>query len=101
MPMAMAAAHAGAETWAALASVRAKNVLVQCITNYVSMDLAANTLLVGPVGLAKAGSTFLRREFDLSLQITAASELDDSHDCIVADGCHVGKFQLLQLVQQD
>lgn len=99
LPMPMAAANAGAETWAALASVRAKNVLVQCITNYVSMDLAANTLLVSPFGLA--GLTFLRREFELSLQITAASELDGSHDCIVADGCHVGKFQLLQLVHQD
>lgn len=33
------------KAWALLSSVRAKSPLVQCITNFVSMDLMANTLL--------------------------------------------------------
>ncbi|KAF7837374.1 hydroxyethylthiazole kinase [Senna tora] len=35
----------GEKAWKLLASVRRESPLVQCITNYVSMDLMANTLL--------------------------------------------------------
>ncbi|KAK9287865.1 hypothetical protein L1049_016307 [Liquidambar formosana] len=35
----------GPLTWAHLSKVRQRSPLIQCITNYVSMDLMANTLL--------------------------------------------------------
>ncbi|ESR33762.1 hypothetical protein KPL70_026331 [Citrus sinensis] len=35
----------GPKAWAHLSAVRAQSPLIQCITNYVSMDLVANTLL--------------------------------------------------------
>ncbi|KAK3021136.1 hypothetical protein RJ639_045909 [Escallonia herrerae] len=35
----------GAQTWAHLSAVRQRSPLIQCITNFVSMDLMANTLL--------------------------------------------------------
>lgn len=35
----------GLSAWAHLSAVRAQSPLIQCITNYVSMDLVANTLL--------------------------------------------------------
>lgn len=35
----------GARAWATLASLRSRSPLIQCITNFVSMDLMANTLL--------------------------------------------------------
>ncbi|XP_022974515.1 hydroxyethylthiazole kinase [Cucurbita maxima] len=35
----------GARTWSTLAAVRSRSPLIQCITNFVSMDLVANTLL--------------------------------------------------------
>ncbi|KAK2988858.1 hypothetical protein RJ640_005811 [Escallonia rubra] len=35
----------GAQAWAQLSAVRQRSPLIQCITNFVSMDLMANTLL--------------------------------------------------------
>lgn len=37
----------GAEAWRAMCRVRDSAPLVQCITNFVSMDIMANTLLAG------------------------------------------------------
>ncbi|GAQ81662.1 hydroxyethylthiazole kinase family protein [Klebsormidium nitens] len=65
----MAAATHGANVWAALASVRAKNPLVQCIANYVSMDLAANTLLAAGASPAMVHSAEEVEEF---IQIAGA-----------------------------
>ncbi|KAL4420339.1 hypothetical protein ABPG77_006146 [Micractinium sp. CCAP 211/92] len=47
----------GAEgAWAALAACREKSPLVQCITNFVSMDIMANTLLAAGASPAMAHS---------------------------------------------
>ncbi len=35
----------GVEAWKAMCRVREKSPLIQCITNFVSMDIMANTLL--------------------------------------------------------
>jgi hydroxyethylthiazole kinase len=52
-----------AETWQLWQAVRAQNPLVQCITNFVSMDVMANALLAAGCSPAMAHSLDEVEEF--------------------------------------
>ena len=43
------------EWWSAWAAVRERRPLVQCITNFVSMDIMANALLAAGASPARVG----------------------------------------------
>ncbi|XVF29201.1 hypothetical protein REPUB_Repub15cG0100000 [Reevesia pubescens] len=53
----------GTKTWVHLGSVRAQSPLIQCITNFVSMDLVANTLLSAGASPAMLHSSYETPDF--------------------------------------
>ncbi|PPD99466.1 hypothetical protein GOBAR_DD03512 [Gossypium barbadense] len=61
----------GAKAWTYLSSVRSLSPLIQCITNFVSMDLTANTLLSAGASPAMLHSPNESPDFTPQVNITA------------------------------